>query len=123
MVSERTLRAWYSSVFIAGATLGGGPPAGIAATAFLKTDLGESILADATKWTVSDSKPSNSSSRSSNSSKSSPSPKPKRKASAYSKRYGAAFRKVAPKFKLKNGSWKKNGYRSAVRAAHKLARK
>jgi len=47
--------------------------------------------------------------------------KTKRVASAYSKRYGRAFRKVAPKFKLKNGSWKKNGYRSAVRAAHKLA--
>ena len=46
----------------------------------------------------------------------------KRKASAYSKRYGRAFKKVAPKFKLKNGSWKKNGFRSAVRAAHKLAK-
>ena len=52
---------------------------------------------------------------------SSPSPKPKRKASAYSKRYGAAFRKVAGRFKKKNGSWKTNGYRNAVRAAHKLA--
>jgi hypothetical protein len=120
MVSERTLRAWYSSVFIAGATLGGGPPAGIAAAAFLKTELGEAALADATKWTVSDSKPSTSRSKTS---KSSPSPKPKRKASAYAERYGAAFREVAPKFKLKNGSWKKNGYRSAVRAAHKLAKK
>jgi len=45
-----------------------------------------------------------------------------RKASAYSKRYGAAFRKVAKRFKKKNGSWKTNGYRSAVRAAHKLAK-
>ena len=39
----------------------------------------------------------------------------KRKASAASK-------KVAPKFKLKNGSWKKNGFKMAVRAAHKLAK-
>ena len=46
----------------------------------------------------------------------------KRKASAASKRYGKAFKKVAPGFKLKNGSWKKNGFRSAVRAAHKLAK-
>ena len=46
----------------------------------------------------------------------------KRKASAASKRYGRAFKKVAPTYKLKNGSWKKNGFRSAVRAAHKLAK-
>ena len=52
-----------------------------------------------------------------------PSPKPKRKASAYSKRYGAAFRKVAPRFKKKNGSWKTNGFKNAQKAAHKLARR
>ena len=46
----------------------------------------------------------------------------KRKASASQKRYGRAFKKVAPTYKLKNGSWKKNGFRSAVRAAHKLAK-
>ena len=51
------------------------------------------------------------------------SPKPKRKASAYSKRYGAAFRKVAPRFKKKNGSWKTNGFKNAQKAAHKLAKK
>lgn len=48
--------------------------------------------------------------------------KPKRKVSAASKRYGRAFKQIAPSFKLKNGSWKKNGFRSAVRAAHKLAK-
>jgi hypothetical protein len=51
------------------------------------------------------------------------SPKPKRKASAYSKRYGAAFRKVASRFKKKNGSWKTNGFKNAQKAAHKLAKK
>ena len=54
-----------------------------------------------------------------------PTPEPvqkKRRASAASKRYGKAFKKVAPKFKLKNGSWKKNGFKLAVRAAHKLAK-
>ena len=55
--------------------------------------------------------------------KSRPSPKPKRKASAYSKRYGAAFRKVAGRFKKKNGSWKTNGFKNAQKAAHKLARR
>ena len=51
------------------------------------------------------------------------SPKPKRKASAYSKRYGAAFRKVAGRFKKKNGAWKTNGFKNAQKAAHKLARR
>jgi hypothetical protein len=46
----------------------------------------------------------------------------KRKASAYSKRFGKAFKKVSPSFKLKNGKWKVNGFRSAVRAGHKLAK-
>jgi hypothetical protein len=46
----------------------------------------------------------------------------KRRASAASKRYGRAFKKVAPRYKLKSGRWKVNGFRSAVRAAHKLAK-
>ena len=45
----------------------------------------------------------------------------KRKASAYSKRFGKAFKKVSNTYKKKNGEWMKNGFRSAVRAAHKLA--
>jgi hypothetical protein len=49
--------------------------------------------------------------------------KPKRKASAYSKRYGRMFKKVAPKYKLKNGSWAKDGFKRAQAAAHKLTKK
>ncbi len=45
-----------------------------------------------------------------------------RKASAYSRRYGKAFKKVSMTYKKKNGEWKKNGFRSAVRAGHKLAK-
>jgi len=48
--------------------------------------------------------------------------KTKRVASAYSKRYGRAFKKVASRFKKKNGSWKANGFKNAQAAAHKLAR-
>ena len=51
-----------------------------------------------------------------------PSPKKKRKASAYSKRYGAAFRRLAPKYKNKRGGWKKDGIKRAQKAAHKEAR-
>lgn len=50
-------------------------------------------------------------------------PKPKRKASAYNKRYAAAFKKVAPDFKKKNGGWKKDGFKRAGAAARKIAKK
>ena len=46
-----------------------------------------------------------------------------RKPSAYGKRYGIEFRKVAPKYKTKSGGWRKDGYRAAVRAAHAATRK
>lgn len=54
----------------------------------------------------------------------SPKPKkPKRKASAYSKRYGKAFKRLAPKFKKKSGGWKKNGFKRCAAAARKAAKK
>ena len=51
-----------------------------------------------------------------------PMPK-KKKSSAYSRRYKANFRKIAPDFKLKSGNWKKNGFKSAVKLAHKMSKK
>lgn len=51
-----------------------------------------------------------------------PMPK-KRKTSAYSRRYKANFRKVAPDFKLKSGKWAKNGFKRAVKEAHRLSQK
>lgn len=39
----------------------------------------------------------------------------------YQRAYKKAFTSIAPKYKLKNGKWKKGGFRSAVRAAHKKA--
>tara|TARA_R110000796_G_scaffold193255_1_gene309800 strand:+ start:492 stop:749 length:258 start_codon:yes stop_codon:yes gene_type:complete len=50
-------------------------------------------------------------------------PKPKRKASAYSKRYGRAFKQVQHKYKLKSGSWAKDGFKRAQNAAHAMAKK
>jgi len=49
--------------------------------------------------------------------------KAKRKASAYSIKYGKAFKKVAGKYKLKSGKWAKDGFKRAQKAAHKLAKK
>lgn len=45
----------------------------------------------------------------------------KKKASAYARKYKAAFKRVAPKYKLKSGKWKANGFRRAVKEAHKIA--
>ena len=51
-----------------------------------------------------------------------PSPaKRKRKTTAYQKKYKAAFKSLSPKYKLKNGKWKKDGFKACVRAAHKKA--
>jgi hypothetical protein len=47
----------------------------------------------------------------------------KKRSSAYSRRYKANFRKVAPDFKMKSGKWKKNGFKSAVKLAHKMSKK
>ena len=44
-----------------------------------------------------------------------------KKRSAYARKYKAAFKRVAPKYKLKSGKWMKNGFRRAVREAHKIA--
>ena len=45
----------------------------------------------------------------------------KRKPTAYQKKYKAAFKTIAPKYKLKNGKWKKGGFRAAVKKAHSMA--
>ena len=47
----------------------------------------------------------------------------KKTSSAYNRKYKASFKKIAPKFKLKSGKWKKNGFKAAVRAAHKAVKK
>ena len=49
--------------------------------------------------------------------------KRKRKASAYSKRYSAAFKRLAPKYKLKSGAWAKDGFKRCGAAARKEAKR
>jgi len=49
--------------------------------------------------------------------------KPKRKASAYSKRYGAAFKRLQSRYKTKRGAWRKGGFKACQKAAHKAAKK
>ena len=47
----------------------------------------------------------------------------RRKTSAYNRRYKAAFKRVSPRYKLKNGNWRSGGFRKAVKAAHKEAKR
>jgi hypothetical protein len=47
----------------------------------------------------------------------------KRKASAYSKEYKRAFKRVSKLYRKKDGSWKKDGFKRAVKAAHRESRK
>jgi len=49
--------------------------------------------------------------------------KARRKPSKYAKAYGKAFKEVSPRYKTKSGSWKKDGFKNAQKAAHKLAKK
>jgi len=44
-----------------------------------------------------------------------------RKASAYSRKYKAAFKRIAPRYKLKSGKWKAGGFKRAVKEAHRIA--
>ena len=45
----------------------------------------------------------------------------RRPRTAYQRAYKKAFAAIAPKYKLKNGKWKKGGFKAAVKAAHKKA--
>ena len=49
--------------------------------------------------------------------------KPKRRSSAYQRRYKTNFKKIASRFKLKSGKWKKGGFKAAVKLAHKMSKK
>ena len=50
-------------------------------------------------------------------------PPKKKRNNAYQRRYKAAFRKLAPKYKLKSGKWKSGGFKKAVKLAHKEAKR
>ena len=50
--------------------------------------------------------------------------KPKRRRkTAYQRRYEKNFKSIESDYKLKNGNWKKNGFKRAVKEAHRLSKK
>jgi hypothetical protein len=50
-------------------------------------------------------------------------PKRRSRTSKYGRTYKREFRKIAPKYKMKNGKWKKDGFKTAVKAAHRATKK
>lgn len=44
-----------------------------------------------------------------------------RKRSAYVRKYKQAFSRVSKKYKKKDGKWKTNGFKAAVKEAHRIA--
>lgn len=137
---KSALRALYRSAFIAGATVSGGPPAGAAAAKLLATPAGKAAIEAGVEFTLADEDVDTGNFAAGGLVTQptlamigeagpelvlplSSSMKPKRKPSAYQKRYKKNFRKIAPDYKLKSGKWKKNGFKRAVRAAHKMSKK
>lgn len=47
----------------------------------------------------------------------------KTKNTAYQRAYKKAFKSISPKHKKKDGTWKKDGFKRAVKEAHAKARK
>jgi hypothetical protein len=47
----------------------------------------------------------------------------KPKPSAYQRRYKANFNKIVKDYKKKDGTWKKDGFKKAVKKAHAMSRK
>jgi hypothetical protein len=52
-----------------------------------------------------------------------PPSKKKRAATPAQKRYGKAFKKLAPKYKKKSGGWKKDGFKRCAAAARREAKR
>jgi len=46
----------------------------------------------------------------------------KKRSTAYQRKYKANLKKIAPRYKMKSGKWKKNGFKNAVKEAHKMSR-
>lgn len=46
----------------------------------------------------------------------------KKKTTAYQRKYKKAFASVKGKYKLKNGKWKKDGFKNAVKSAHRMCK-
>lgn len=48
--------------------------------------------------------------------------KPKKKKTARQRAYSKNFKKIAPKYKNKNGKWKKDGFKRCVKEAHRMCK-
>ncbi len=48
--------------------------------------------------------------------------KPKKKKTARQRAYSKNFKKIAPRYKNKNGKWKKDGFKRCVKEAHRMCK-
>ena len=118
---------------IAGATATGGPGAGAAIAAFVKTPAGDALArrivsnagGSATPFAMGGlvTEPTFALVGEAGPELITPIKQIKKKTTAYQRKYKKAFKKESARYKLKSGRWKKNGFRLAVKAAHKLAKK
>ena len=46
----------------------------------------------------------------------------KKRSTAYQRKYKSNFKMIAPRYKTKSGKWKKNGFKMAVKEAHRRTR-
>lgn len=148
MVTVRgSLRALYSAAAIAGATAGGGPAAGRAMAGFLGTRAGKIAMDKAIDFTLA-KEDVDTANMAIGGLVTEPTlamigeagaelvlpltggsfnlpdlQKPKRRVTKYQRTYKKKFKQIASKYKLKSGKWKSNGFRRAVKEAHKMTKK
>lgn len=134
MVSiDSALIALSKAAMIAGATASGGPAAGALMTKFLSTPGGDALArkivaasgGNATPFAMGGmvTEPTFALVGEAGPELITPIKQIRKRSTSYQRKYKKAFKKLSPKYKLKSGRWKKNGFRLAVKAAHKLAKK
>lgn len=134
MVSiDSALIALSKASMIAGATASGGPAAGALMTKFVSTPAGDALArkivsasgGNATPFAMGGmvTEPTFALVGEAGPELITPIKEIKKRSTAYQRKYKKAFKKLSPQYKLKSGRWKKNGFRLAVKAAHKLAKK
>ena len=145
MVTVRgSLRALYSAAAIAGATAGGGPAAGRAMAGYLSTPLGRKAMDKAIDFTLA-KEDVDTANMATGGLVTDPTlamigeagpelvlpltggsvnlQKPKRRVTKYQRTYKKNFKKISSKYKLKSGKWKNDGFKRAVKEAHKMTKK
>jgi len=133
---EKGLLSWFGLVSVAAATAGGGPTAGAAVAAFLRTPAGQLFLQETVKLTIGDDatpmamggfvdQPTLALIGEAGPEMVVPLvPKKKRKVSQYQKEFGRQYKRLKGQHTLKNGSMRKSWTpKRLMNAAHTAAKR